>query len=60
MLSQLQDAEKEDSGPGGGRRSRKKGTHDVNDFSLVAVELCKSTNMKQEATGSVSDRDTIQ
>ena len=60
MLCKLQDAEKEDGGPGGARRSRKKGTHDVNDFSLVAVELCKSTNMKHEAAGSVSDRDVIQ
>ena len=48
----------EDGGPGG-RRSRKKGQHDVNDFSLVAVELCKSTNMKHETTsggGFASDR----
>ena len=38
----LEDAEKEDGvGGPGGRRSRKKGLHDVNDFSLVAVELCK-------------------
>ena len=41
----------EDGGPGG-RRSRKKGQHDVNDFSLVSVELCKSTNMKHEAAAS--------
>ena len=51
----------EDAAPDGpgGRRSRKKGgMHDVNDFSLVAVELCKSTNMKHEtaSVGLPSDR----
>ena len=41
--------------------SRKKGQHDINDFSLVTVELSKSTNMKHEtaaiaALGPSSDK----